>query len=414
MRTLRNRGVFVDESTGRLRARPFLARIPADSFDSLGDRFLMLHWNLKSALFRVMIGLIAWMAIGLAMPGAGWSQLAIPQEETPFRLRVLHDQREIRPRNGPIKVFGLEDRPKLRGQIEDLAYEARLRIADETLIDWDGTAFIVWVDDEEDFLRQTGFRPEHIAAAANAEKLTVWINAKAWHRSPLADQSKVLTHELGHLLVGNLPTGRQLPLWMNEGLVQHLADEWDAQREMALARARVFGSLPDLEDLETRFPPDPEMQTLAYAMSYKAVDLVAASVGDEPGHVGDIMRHLAHKDYGPKLTAELWDPNIRNAWNDRLNESLGSRAGNAFILLSSGTAFWILIFLLAVLAYFVLRRRRRVTAQREAAEERWAESLTQQDIHDIYGDPEGEHETELTPWEKYELERDQEEDEHWL
>ncbi|MCB2155955.1 hypothetical protein KQI84_13820 [bacterium] len=366
----------------------------------------MPHLNLKTALFLVAI---AMLAVG------GWAQFTIPSEHEPFHLRVLKDTDEIRPREGPLKVLGLDDRPKLRDQIEDLAYEARIRIARETLIDWDGTAYIVWVEDEDDFIEQTGFRPEHIAAAASAEKLTVWINATAWHRSPLSAQSQVLTHELGHLLVGNLPTGRRLPLWMNEGLVQHLSGEWDARREMALARARVFGTLPRLEDLEEQFPRDPEMQTLAYAVSYKAVDLVAASVGDDPGHVGDIMRQLAHDDYGPRLTKELWDPKIRDAWNARLTLSLGSRMHNLFILMTTGTAFWILIIMLTVLAYFILRHRRRIRAQREAVEEAWAESLTEEDVYDIYGRPEEDSEPEeLTPWERHLLEKEQEEDEHWL
>lgn len=327
-----------------------------------------------------------------------------------FHVRLLGDKEEVPVREGPLKVVGLDDNPRLKQNVEDIAWTARRRIRESTRVDWEGTALVVWVGSEREFLERTGKTPEFTAAAASARRATVWINASSWSRSTPDERLQVMTHELGHLLVGNLQPGTRLPLWAEEGIVMHLANEWNLQRSMTVTRAHAFASLPRLEQLQQSFPGDPEGQMLAYAVGYLAIEEIARDLGDKRGTVTRLMRHLADDAAGPALIASLWNPDTRDAWNATLVESLGSRFTNFVVLLTSGTALWFLIMLLAGMAWMKKRRRRLAAAAAELDEEPWAASLTDRDIQEIYGKREEEAPAEEYPWEKWERLRAEEEE----
>lgn len=330
------------------------------------------------------------------------------EKELPFAVRLLTPQEARKPRpEGPLQVLGLDDRPELKDEIERLAFEARATIRNTTRIDWDGTAYIVWAENDRDYERMTRKRPEFTAAAANAAKRTVWINASAWKKSEPEERKAVLAHEFGHLLLGNLPGGRNLPLWAEEGIVQHLADEWSAQKAMALVRGRAFGSLPTLADLEQSFPEDPDRQTTAYALGYRAVEVVAEEYGGRQGGVSFLVRMLADPQAGPALNDDLWDGERRDAWNAAAVSGLGGRGMAAFVVITSGSTIWIAAMVLAFAAWVIAKRRRAQAARREAEEEAWARSLEQGDIQDIYGDAEDRFgEIAETPWDKYQREKE--------
>lgn len=338
------------------------------------------------------------------------AQMVIEDPPSDFRILLLGEAEDPRPapsRAGPLKVLGLDDNPALRAHVEQVAFQARARIRQTTRADWEGTALVVWVENPREYRTLTGKIPEFTAAAASAARRTVWINASAWRRSDPRTQLETLTHEFGHLLLGNLPGGTRLPLWAEEGVVMHLAGEWNMTRALAVSRAHAFGQLPSLVDLETTFPEDPEMQALAYAVSYLTVAEIAASLGDAAGAPERLMRRLSDAQAGPRLREALWDPAVRDGWEAQMLEALGGRVTNLMIALSSGTAFWFLILVLVFWAWSKKRARRRAANEQEAREEAWAASLTERDIHDVWGEPQddqpkAESEREELPWEKWE------------
>jgi len=329
-----------------------------------------------------------------------------PQPDEPFRVRLYGDRDDQPVRQGPLKILGLDDRPALKEHIQEMAYDARRGIREVTGVDWEGTAYIVWVQEEGEFLRFTGFRPENVAAAANARRHTIWINASAWTRSNPSDNRETLAHEIGHLLVGNLAMPRRLPLWAEEGLVMRLAGQNSMNHFWALAQARLMGTVPRLADLEDEFPRDPARQTLAYATSHAAIGVVAMDYGDEPGSVTRLMRRLADDEVGPKLIEALWDEEQRDEWNQMLLQSLGSRMQYAVIIGTSGGVIWIIAVLLLIWAWRTKRRRRLAAEVVEISEEPWLESLSENDLQEIWGEPEEVEKIEETPWERHLRERD--------
>ncbi len=285
------------------------------------------------------------------------------------------------------EVIGLDDRPGLKDSVRLSAQRARRAILEHSGLDWEGTARIIWAE-EQAFLRQTGFHPENAAAAARPSDMTIWINARAWQRSTPHQQQETMTHECGHLLLGTLPGGRDLPLWANEGIVMHLAGQWSTEEHLRLLTAHTFGQLPRLADLEEGFPRDGPSQSLAYRMSYAAISVVAQNYGDDPGEVRRLVQRLADPILGPRLADEFWDEFRREGWQRATERSLGTRFTTAVIVMTGTSAIFLMIAILVIVAFIAVKKRRAERAAEMEEDEAWAESLTEDDIQDIYGDRE--------------------------
>lgn len=291
------------------------------------------------------------------------------------------------------RVIGLEDRPRLAEALLIEATQARLAVIERAGMDWEGTALLVWTTEGE-FMERTGFRPEHIFAAASPSQMTVWINEAAWSRSSPRERRQTLAHEIGHLLLGVLPGGRQLPLWANEGIVMHLAGQWTMDDHARLLWAHLFGRLPDLADLEEAFPRDASTQALAYRMSYAAVSVLAQSHGDDPGEVQRLLWRLVDEQRGPRFAEELRDPFIREGWQIATQRSLGNRFVTGVTLLTGSGALFLLAAFLVIVGFLLKRNRAAERYAQEEEEEAWMASLTDDDIRGIYGDPEDEADVE--------------------
>jgi hypothetical protein len=288
----------------------------------------------------------------------------------------------------PIRILGLDDRPKLREQIRIMARESRLSIEEEVSFEWDTPFIIVWTD-ERTYLDKTGFRPENTAAAASPRLGTIWINESAWMKASPSDNQKTLTHELGHLLLGALPGGQDLPLWANEGIVMHLAGQMSWDEHLRLLTAHTFGQLPSLAQLEESFPRESGAQELAYRMSYAAVDVVAQNYGDSPGSVRRLILRLADPEMGPRTAEEFRDDFRRDGWQIATESALGSRFTTGIVVMTSTGAIFLIITIMVIVAYLIRRKRHAERDQKYIEEmEPWEESLTEADVQDIYGDRE--------------------------
>lgn len=285
------------------------------------------------------------------------------------------------------EIIGLDDRPGLKDSVRLTAQRARRQVVEHSGLDWEGTARVIWAE-EQAFMRMTGFAPENTAAAARPRDMTIWINSASWSRSTARDQLETMTHEAGHLLLGTLPGGRDIPLWANEGIVMHLAGQWSFEEHMRLAAAHFFGQLPRLADLEEGFPRNGPSQALAYRMSYAAVSVVAQGYGDDPGEVRRLVQRLADPVLGPRVAEEFWDAFRREGWQRATERSLGSRFATGVMVLGSSGAIFLLMAILVIVAFVLVRKRRAERAEAMEEEEAWARSLTEEDIQDIYGDRE--------------------------
>ncbi len=326
-----------------------------------------------SSLFRKIAALCAiWVLLLLSLPtlSMGAGQSSTPEKRSPL-----------------FRFVGMEDRQALESSIKGFAFRAIKTINEQTTEELPETVIIVWAEPEL-FLEKTGFRPENSAAAASPSLSTIWINSSSWTKSSDKDRQETMTHEMSHILLGNLAGGKELPLWANEGLAMHLARQWSMEEQIKLITAHAFGQLPELKDMEDTFPRDGESQNLAYRMSYTGVSAVSTSFGDPPGSVRRLLRHLADPVSGPAFAQELRNEFRVEGWQLAAEQSLGNRLQALSItLFSSGTIFLIITILLFV-AYYRVKAKNKKREELWDEEEAWAESLTDEDVQDIYGDKE--------------------------
>lgn len=342
------------------------------------------HWSMKRFFVSIAVFCAIFLLPLLGVLGQNPSPQG-PDDEVP-RTTLVPEGQPLPP--PAFRVVGLDDRPKLRNSVRLYAMVARQRLAEETTLDWEGTALIVWTD-EKVFLEKTGHQPENTAAAASPSKKVIWINEPAWVKVDDSKRQEIMTHECAHLLLGSLPGGRRIPLWMNEGLVMHLAGQWTWDERMKLLGAHAFGTLPDLKNLEKSFPTDDVGKTLAYQMGMHTVATISRAMGDEPGSVRRILSRLASSELGPAFAAQFWEDRERLQWQTAARKQLGSRLHTAVIILSGTSSIFLIMTLLVFVAWWRMKKKNHVRQERWAEEdEPWTESLTEADIQDIYGDKE--------------------------
>jgi len=301
--------------------------------------------------------------------------------------------------NSAFRIETPPDRKALGPALLDLCTKARKAMLENTRVAFPYQVTVRWCDTEEEFLRNTGQRPENVVAAASARQTMIWINGPAWQRTGAQEALPILIHEYAHVVVGTLAPA-PLPRWADEGLAMHLAGQWTLGDGYEASKAQLFGGLPSLASIEKDFPADGQAMRRAYLMSYMAVEHLARGMGAKPGNVDPILEHLESPAQGVEFARSLWEPMNRAGIQDTALAALGHSARKWVIYLTSGTTLWLLLVLLFLFAYWRKKRRVAQAEQREREEEPWVESLTEGDIRDIYGDPEDTvPEDDKRPWE---------------
>jgi hypothetical protein len=274
-------------------------------------------------------------------------------------------------------------RPDLAREIMEAVVAAREKVGRATRIPQPNKFIVIWCDTGTEFLARTGFQPESTAAAAVPGRGMILINGAAWSREGTAAGHTVLVHEYAHLVI-HAQTRGPIPRWLDEGLAMHLADQWSMDHALQAVTAQLWHSLPPLSAMERDYPAGTDARRRAYLMAYLATRTLAQQMGSEEGKVDVILERLGGPG-GAAFAQTLWRPDVRAGIELGARSALGSRAHNWLVWGSSGTAIWIVIVVLFLLAY--LRKRRRIAELRrkQDEEEAWAQSLTQRDIEDIYG-----------------------------
>jgi hypothetical protein len=161
--------------------------------------------------------------------------------------------------------------------------------------------------------------------------------------------SELITHELAHILLGNLAKGVALPRWLDEGFAMHQSHEWRIGQDIAVARAVLTGSLLRLSEIESVNAFREKKAQLVYTESFLAVSYLTGEYGEEV--IRGLVDYLASgtsidlaflKTIGSNyLTFQLeFETHIKSKY------SWISFLGDTF-LLWVGLAFLIIIFYLA-------------------------------------------------------------------
>lgn len=275
---------------------------------------------------------------------------AVPSRAT-VTLSGLVPEENVRSRSAPLVRIEYDARNEgLAVQTMSLVDAARRRIARLT-----GDAFAVEVlillaPTAADFSRLAGPIAEHSSAVALPGRQTMIVSAPVMQSDSLRSLSSVLAHEMMHLYVGvRFPTG--IPLWLNEGLAVIAGGEVRGADQLMILQA--LNRLPRLEELNHRFPQDPQRRQVAYAYS------------------AAVTQYLIDEDYGgsmPALMAALTGPEggglLQRMWDATEQQMLEYRYrnrqdtwGNYLLIPLQSWFFWGAIVAVLVAAYIARKRR---------------------------------------------------------
>jgi hypothetical protein len=141
---------------------------------------------------------------------------------------------------------------------------------------------------------------------------------------------RVLRHELAHSFVASR-TGRNCPVWLQEGVAQWLEGGDPAREDLALAARAREGRLPALLRLEAPFRTlDEADAAVAYSASLSAVAQILRLRG-EPGltrllsALGDSMP----SEEALPVSLALSYPEFQRSWEENLRLTNGTSSGAA-------------------------------------------------------------------------------------
>lgn len=129
------------------------------------------------------------------------------------------------------------------------------------------TIILAYTDSEfEELQPDYGRAPKWAGGVAYPSSRLIIVKAGKAARG--GDVRKTLLHEIAHVLFGDFFTDENRPVWLEEGMAMHLADDWNIGRQFAIARAVVSDRLIGLTRLVSDFPEDTMDAETAYAESY--------------------------------------------------------------------------------------------------------------------------------------------------
>jgi hypothetical protein len=173
----------------------------------------------------------------------------------------------------------------------------------------------------------------------------------------------VLHHEVAHVLMARAARGAPLPLWFHEGLAVLAERTWRLEDQARLLRELMLVSRTPLDRVEALFAADPGARARAYTLAAAFVrDLMRRHGRDAPAN---ILRRVGRGEPFERAFVQATGETLAEAeiafWNGhRFWTTIGP-------FLTSQTALWMIVTLVAV--YAIIRRRQQRAAQRRRWEE---------------------------------------------
>lgn len=269
-------------------------------------------------------------------------------------------------REGALEVrFAPEDERAGRAILR-IASQRAPRVAAQVGLPALGPVSIVVAPTAEAFDALTrGGAPDWSVGCAFPERGVIVVRSPRTDLSPLRIE-QVMEHELAHVAAGRALGGAWVPRWFDEGVATTIAGEWRLSESDRLADAARSGTLIPLERLEGSFPSDADEAALAYAQSFRAVELLLSRSGDA-SLAGIIATVRASENFDSAL--RLLSGADRSEFEDVFSAALRRRFRGAFSVLRSGSLFAGLALLVVAGALLKIWRGRRRVREWEQEDE---------------------------------------------
>ena len=196
---------------------------------------------------------------------------------------------------------------------------------------------------------------EWVAGVAYPQHRLIILKIEGGGADPEETLKSIFAHETSHIALYHALGGRRPPRWFSEGFAMYQAREWSLERASALAYAAVSNSLIPLSRLEDCFPTDLARARLAYDQSKEFIAFIISEYGRQALHriVSELMAGRDIKAAVKLATGKPFSV-VEDEWLAAIRLHY-----NWIPLLTASSTLWLLITLLAVMAYIRYRRRKR-------------------------------------------------------
>jgi len=265
---------------------------------------------------------------------------------------------------GPYSVYYDEGRERLAGEIGSIVCRSAAEIADGLGLEYPSGLRIAVASSSGEFESlHHGMLPEWGEAFSDRSRMLIGIDAARALRTerPL---DEVVRHELSHLFLDMRTGGVQCPFWFAEGVAMRQSGEWTLSMQWRLALSVWRKDMPDLAELEGPFPRSGERASMAYLLSFTAVDRLLEGRERRLATLTAFIRETGDFERAFLLTfGETADE-----FAARITADLESRYRKTAVLLHS-SPYWLSLAGLFLLVYALKRRRSRMKLARWEAEE---------------------------------------------
>jgi hypothetical protein len=207
--------------------------------------------------------------------------------------------------------------------------------------------------------------PPYAAGVAYPELHFVMLALKAPVTWEAPDLGELMRHELTHVALADAVGEHHVPRWFNEGLAIHESGELPWARTKTLWDAKFARSLIPLHDLDAAFPADGYAVNVAYAES---ADFVAFLMRDaDRARFGSLVQRVGAGFPFDRALEDAYGTDARKLefqWREEIDRRFG-----VLPMLTGGGVIWVLIAVLAAMAWIKRRRQAKAKLEQWAFEE---------------------------------------------
>lgn len=195
--------------------------------------------------------------------------------------------------------------------------------------------------------------PHWGVAAAQYTGRKILLKSPRFSRQSFPELSSTLHHEMIHLALEPINRQGYLPRWLNEGLAQHEAEQFEWQKKVLLGQAALYGKYMDLHKIDDVLKFEQNRANLAYAQSVSAVQYLISEHGYES--IGELLI-LLQEGFDWSRAFELvygYEPRYYSTnW-----ELWATKRYKAYALVDIHYLLWGILPVLVLIAWFRMRYR---------------------------------------------------------
>jgi hypothetical protein len=169
------------------------------------------------------------------------------------------------------------------------------------------------------------------------------------------DLARIAVHEIVHCALMRVAGTVEIPRWFHEGVAMTLAGEISFEEQVALSYAVLLQRIPGLASIETVNAHSRESATVSYSLSHAIALFMVDKWGiDAIGAIVDAAVSRSSFEMGLQDATGLTMPEFELL----VTQYVRSRYGLAFVL-GDLAYMWIIVLVVAIVAFFAVRHRNR-------------------------------------------------------